>query len=238
VMRSLPTVLTALLLSQFAVPLGAQVMTLTPSKDAYISQEKIDAPGDRSHRNFGGAPALRADTQYNGEKSHVLLGFDMGDLAGKAIERAVLVMGPPVDPKVGTTMGIEIRRLLASDWVEGEHGDKTHKDKAGVSWHARAYDQDGMPLSWDKPGAMGEADSDAAGAVKVSMAQVNEVTDPGVDVTALVKAWQEAAKTAEAGKKPQFGLLIRTTNDKINYVGWPSKEAASGVPKLMVTVGE
>lgn len=237
-MRALPALLVALLLSQFTAPLGAQVTTLTPSKDAYISQERIDAPGDRSHRNFGGAQALRADTQYNGEKSHILLGFDMGDLTGKAIERAVLVMGPPVDPKVGTTMGIEIRRLLVSDWVEGEHGDKTHKDKAGVSWHARGYDQDGTPLSWDKPGAMGEADSDAAGAVKLSMAQVNEVTDPGVDVTALVKAWQESAKAAEAAKKPQFGLLIRTTNDKINYLGWPSKEAKSVAPKLMLTVGE
>ena len=204
----------------------AETKEFTPTADTFISQEKQGQPGDRSHRNYGAAHSLRADTQYSGEKSHVLLKFDLSDIPKDAnITGAILVMGSPVKPTVGSLEVIEIRRLLRDDWVEGTQGHETHVSHTAVSWLAVRY-EDEKPIAWSTPGATGEKDSDAKNKIVID-------TDPamtlakGAPVTSLVQTWS-------ADRAVAFGVLIRTSNEKINYLGWASKEMPDAEGPVLV----
>ena len=188
----------------------------TASRDTYITQESQGEPGDRSHRNYGASHVLRVDTQYNGKKSHILLAFDLSKIPKDAnIDSAMLVLGPPVKPMVGSLDGIEIRRMLRDDWLEGDQGNDTHVDHTFTSWVAVRYDN-GNPVEWTGQGAMGEKDSDAKSAIRLNAGEIDKL-ETGAAVTDLVKAWQ-------ASRSGSFGLLVRSTNEKINYLGWASKE--------------
>ena len=203
-----------------------QTEQFVASRDTYITQESQGEPGDRSHRNYGASHALRADTQYNGKKSHVLLAFDLGKIPRDAnIDSAMLAMGPQVKPGVGSVDGIEIRRMLRDDWIEGDQGNDTHVDHTYTSWAAVRY-ENGKPVEWDAQGAMGDKDSDAKSAVQLSAAEVDKL-ETGAPVTDLVKAWQ-------ASRAGSFGLLIRSTNQKINYLGWASKEMPDAKGPMLV----
>jgi len=84
-------------------------------------------------------------------------------------------------------------------------------------------------VKWDKPGALGEKDSDAKGMVVVSGNEVKDLAADGVDILDLVNAWNK-------DRNIQFGLLIRTTNDKINLLRWASTNAGDDKgPRLVIT---
>ncbi len=200
-----------------------------PTKDTWISNEKEGKPGDRSHRSYGACKYLSVDTQYSGKKANILLEFDLNEIPKDAkILSAFIVMGPKVKPSVAGPKAIEIRRLLKDDWKEGKQGDKTHRAKKAASWIASSYSVEG-PVKWDKPGALGEKDSDAKGMVVVSGNEVKDLAADGVDILDLVNAWNK-------DRNVQFGLLIRTTNDKINLLRWASTNAGDDKgPRLVIT---
>jgi hypothetical protein len=203
--------------------------TFKPTKDSWITNEKAGKPGSREHRSYGACKYLSVDTQYSGKKSHILLEFDLNEIPkGAKLASAFLVMGPKVKPSVGGPKAIEIRRLLKDDWKEGKQGAKTHRVKKAASWIASSYSTEGAK-KWDKPGALGEQDSDAKGAVVISGAEIKDLAADGVDVLDLLNAWNKK-------RDIQFGLLIRTTNDKINYLRWASSNAGKDKgPQLVVT---
>ena len=199
-------------------PIKKAEHTFTTSKDTYVTNEKEGKPGDRSHRNYGAAPALHLDTQYNGEKSHVLIEFDLAALPKNAtILTATLAMGARIKPAVGTAVAVEVRRLLRDDWIEGEQGGKTHKEKSGASWIARRYTEDG-PVKWQTPGATGAEDSDAKTLIALKGTKQIDELDTGISVLPHVTAWHAERKTA-------LGWVIRTVNTKINLYRWASSDA-------------
>ena len=207
--------------ASFAANAEEQVTkTFRTVKDTFITQEKEGKPGDRSHRNYGKSKFLAIDTQYSGKKANILLGFDLSSIPKEAkITSAVLIMGSKIKPSVGALKSIEIRRLLRDDWVEGTEGDKTHKPKTACSWIARAYSGD-VVLKWDKPGALGTKDSDAEDALFLDKQQdIKELNLNGFDIAYIVDIWSKK-------RDVKFGLLIRTTNDKINL--WRCESADAG----------
>jgi hypothetical protein len=159
------------------------------------------------------------DTQYSGKKSNILLEFDLSSIPKNAkITSAMLVMGSKVKPSVGALKSLAIRRLLRDDWVEGDQGAKTHKPKTGASWIARYY-KDSKPVKWEKPGALGEKDSDAEEALFLDRRQdIKELNLNGFDIAYIVDLWNKK-------RDVKFGLLIRTTNDKINLWRCESNDA-------------
>lgn len=197
--------------------------TFTTTKDTFITQEKEDEPrGGRTHRNYGKSKYIAMDTQYSGKKAHILLQFDLSSIPkGAKITSAILIMGAKIKPEVGAIKGIEIRSLLRDDWTEGTQGDKTHKAKTACSWFARSYAGEKMK-AWEKPGALGKSDSDSENALFIEKQQdIKELTLNGFDIAYIVDLWSKK-------RDVNFGLLLRTTNDKINLWRCESTDAGEG----------
>ncbi len=204
--------------------------SLKATKDASITNENAGVPGDRSERNFGDLPYLSIDTQYNGEKSHILMEFDLSTIPADAvIQKAELVMGTPLSPEVGTIASVEVRRLLRNDWVEGGKDRVAEGVSSGASWTARYYKANGAAVAWQLPGALGAEDSAAGDAIKLPGTSATGTLEKGLDVTAHVQAARKA-------QQKTVGWLLRSTNDQINICRWASREAADkGGPILKVT---
>jgi len=213
----------------FSISAAETEKAFKPTKDTWITNEKEAKPGSREHRSYGACKYLAIDTQYSGKKANILLEFDLNEIPKDAkMLSAFIVMGAKVKPSVGGAKAIEIRRLLKDDWKEGKQGDKKHRIKKAASWIASSYSVDG-PVKWEKPGALGEKDSDAKGMVVISGDEINDLAADGVDVLDLVNAWNK-------DRSIQFGLLIRTTNKTINYLRWASTNAGDDKgPRLVVT---
>jgi hypothetical protein len=229
-MRKSKMMLIGIVCAAFMLNLSAQETTkeFRPTKDTWITNEKQGTPGSRADRGYGACKYLSLDTQSDGDKSHILLEFDLKDIPkGAKIGSAFLVMGARIDPQVGSIKAIEIRRLLKDDWQEGKEGDKTHVARTATSWMARSYSAEGES-KWEKPGAVGDTDCDTTAAVTVQESEIKSLEADGLDILDLLNAWNK-------DRNVQFGLLIRTTNDKINYLRWNSSNAGEGKgPKLVI----
>jgi hypothetical protein len=62
----------------------------------------------------------------------------------------------------------------------------------------------------------------------VQESEIKSLEADGLDILDLLNAWNK-------DRNVQFGLLIRTTNDKINYLRWNSSNTGEAKgPKLVI----
>lgn len=228
--RALATCAVALLAVGLSARAEEKTEVFKVAKDTFITNEKAGTPGDRTDRNFGDQPQINIDTQYNGEKSHALVQFDLAAIPAEAtIRKAVLLMGPRIKPGVGTLMELEVRRLLRDDWLEGGKDRKTEGVSMAATWNARFVKEDGTAVAWEMPGAMGATDSDVGTAIRLPGADAVARLDEGIDVTVHVQTWQKDRTVAP-------GWMLRSSNQNINYIRWASREAEGATgPTLAVT---